>query len=208
MRTPVTADDVDLAVSSAVSLLRPALHLDWRVPAGGLTWSCWETLEHAADDLFAYALQLGPKQPPTDAYVPVVCLPARDGGPRSSIFVEAASGNAGVLQVLEGCAALLVGVVTITPSEVRAFHGLGVSDPEGFAAMGIVEVLAHTHDVASGLGLSFVPPADLCDRVLRRLFPDAPTETERWPTLLWATGRGELPGRPALTEWRWDVTPR
>jgi hypothetical protein len=47
------------------------------------------------------------------------------------------------------------------------------------------------------------PPADLCDRVLARLFRDVPADTDRWQVLLWATGRAELPGRPRLTSWRW-----
>jgi hypothetical protein len=85
---------------------------------------------------------------------------------------------------------------------------MGLADPEGFAAMGVVEVLVHAYDVARGLDLSFDPPADLCDRVLARLFPDAPTDTERWPTLLWATGRGALPGRPVLGRWRWYAEPQ
>lgn len=38
------------------------------------------------------------------------------------------------------------------------------------------------------------PPADLCTRVLARLFPHAPATTSPWPTLLRATGRGDLPG--------------
>ncbi|MGW4767070.1 hypothetical protein ACWEO2_03375 [Nocardia sp. NPDC004278] len=45
-------------------------------------------------------------------------------------------------------------------------------------------------------------------RALARLFPDAPDSTEPWTTLLWATGRAELPGHPQLTTWRWDGTPR
>ena len=74
--------------------------------------------------------------------------------------------------------------------------------------MGVVETLVHTHDVAAGLGLEWTPPADLCDRVLTRLFPDAPAGGDRWQTLLWATGRGELPARPRQATWRWDGTPR
>jgi hypothetical protein len=37
--------------------------------------------------------------------------------------------------------------------------------------------------------------------------PDAPHTTDPWPTLLWATGRAELPGHPRLTTWRWYGTP-
>lgn len=45
-------------------------------------------------------------------------------------------------------------------------------------------------------------------RTLDRLFPLAPTDQEAWPTMLWATGRGDLPGRDRLGEWRWDSTVR
>ncbi|GAA3369899.1 hypothetical protein GCM10020367_14380 [Streptomyces sannanensis] len=73
--------------------------------------------------------------------------------------------------------------------------------------MGVVETLVHTHEMAEGLGLDWNPPADLCGRVLHRLFPDAPTDTDRRPTLLWVTGRAELPGREGLTKWCWYGAP-
>jgi hypothetical protein len=98
-------------------------------------------------------------------------------------------------------------MVRTMPPEVRAHHVMGLSDPEGFAAMGVVEILVHMYDLAEGLGLEWDPPADLCARVLARLFPDAPDDTEPWPTLLWATGRGTLPGRARLTTWRWQAAP-
>jgi hypothetical protein len=98
-------------------------------------------------------------------------------------------------------------MVRTTSPSVRAYHGFGVSDPEGFAAMGVVETLVHTGDLADGLGLAWDPPAALCARVLHRLFPDAPPDTDPWRTLLWATGRAELPGRPRLTSWRWYGEP-
>jgi hypothetical protein len=204
----VTAEDVDTAVTAAIATLRTALDRDWHVPAGTLEWSCWETLEHTADDLFAYAMQLAPKQPPQDTHTPVAWRRQREGGPGSAIFADPAAGNPGLLQVLDGCATLLIAVVRTAPSHARAHHIFGVSDPEGFAAMGVVEVLVHMHDVAAGLDLPWTPSADLCDRVLQRLFPEAPQGTDRWPTLLWACGRGELPGRPVLETWRWDGTPR
>ncbi|HEY2796204.1 MAG TPA: hypothetical protein VGJ28_27810, partial [Micromonosporaceae bacterium] len=117
-------------------------------------------------------------------------------------------GNAGLLQVLSGCGRLLSAVVRVLPSQVRAHHIYGVADPEGFAAMGVAEVLVHVHDVATGLGLTWKPDAELCDRVLQRLFPDAPRDGDRWDTLLWATGRGELPGRERLEDWRWYGAPQ
>ncbi|WP_405113151.1 hypothetical protein OG559_05645 [Micromonospora sp. NBC_01405] len=33
-------------------------------------------------------------------------------------------------------------------------------------------------------------------------------DTDPWAMLLWATGRGELSGRPVLTHWRWEGVPR
>ena len=108
----------------------------------------------------------------------------------------------------EASGALLVAMVRTTPPQVRAYHSFGVSDPEGFAAMGVVETLVHTYDLAEGLGLAWVPPADLCSRALARLFPEAPGTTDPWLTLLWATGRAELPGYPRRATWRWSGTPR
>ncbi|MCQ9130275.1 hypothetical protein [Streptomyces hilarionis] len=205
---PVTADDLEQAVQLAVSTLREAPSEAWDSGAGSLEWDCWETVEHLSDDLFAYAVQLRPKEPPVEGDVPFVWEGRRPGGPANAVHADRAAGSAGLLQVLEASGALLMAMVRTVPSQLRAHHVFGVSDPEGFAAMGIVETLVHTHDLAEGLGLALAPPADLCSRVLTRLFPDAPSTTDPWPTLLWATGRAVLPGHPRLTTWRWDGTPR
>ena len=205
---PVTAADVDLAVVLAADALNGALDQDWRVPAGDLEWDCRETVEHMADDLFAYAGQLGPRRPPLDTYVPFAWQ-RRPGGPTLTIFTEAGTENAGLVQVFEACGAFLSALVTTAGPDTRAWHSMGIGDPEGFAAMGVVEVLVHMRDVAAGLGIDWTPPQDLCDRVLYRLFPDAPSGTPRWDTLLWATGRGELAGRARLgEEWQWHSAPR
>ncbi|MEU0137759.1 VOC family protein [Streptomyces sp. NPDC006296] len=206
-RLPVTADDVALAVRLAVDTLSGAAGRDWRVPAGGLTWDCRETVDHLSDDLFAYAVQIGPRRPPQDREVPYRYAPAREGGPVLSVSANPEAGTAGLLQTLEASGALLTAMVRTTPSDVRAHHVCGLSDPEGFAAMGVVETLVHTHDVAAGLSLSWTPPRDLCDRVLARLFPDAPDDEDRWTVLLWSTGRADLPGRDRVTSWRWHGAP-
>ncbi|RII15067.1 hypothetical protein DSC45_19420 [Streptomyces sp. YIM 130001] len=205
---PVTADDVDLAVQLAVAALRTAPAGAWGAKAGSLEWDCWETVEHLADDLFAYAVQLGPRTPPLDREVPFVWQSLRPGGPANSVHADREAGPDGLLQVLEACGALLVAMVRTASPELRAHHSSGASDPEGFAAMGIVETLVHTYDLAEGLGLDWDPPADLCARTLARLFPDAPDTTGPWTTLLWSTGRTELPGRPRRTTWRWYGEPR
>jgi hypothetical protein len=73
--------------------------------------------------------------------------------------------------------------------------------------MGITEVLVHAYDICAGLNLPWAPDEALCDRVLRRLFPEAPADTPRWEMFLWCTGRGELPGRPRLDQWSWSSEP-
>ncbi|MEU6736182.1 maleylpyruvate isomerase N-terminal domain-containing protein [Streptomyces physcomitrii] len=208
-RRPVTADDLDLAVDLAVTTLRAALDSpDWDAKAGALDWSCWETVEHLSDDLFFYAAQIGPATTPLNGPVPFRWEEERPGGPANLIRADRAAGPAGLLQVLQASAAMLSALVRTKPPTVRAFHVYGVSDPEGFAAMGLVEVLVHLHDLAQGLALDWTPPAGLCRAVLDRLWPDTPVGTDPWATLLWATGRGELPGRARLTAWRWDGRPR
>ncbi|MEV5490180.1 hypothetical protein AB0L47_19590 [Streptomyces bobili] len=204
---PVTADDVAYAVRLGVTALHGADASRWDAKAGSLEWTCWETVEHLADDLFSYAAQLGPQSPPSDTHVPFVWSRKQPGGPANVIFADRAAGPAGLLQVLEACGTLLTAVVRTTSPAVRSHHVFGLADPEGFAAMGVVETLVHLHDVTEGLGLGWEPDADLCGRVLTRLFPDAPTGTPRWSTLLWATGRAELPGHPRLTSWRWYGAP-
>jgi hypothetical protein len=130
------------------------------------------------------------------------------GGPPLTIFVAPAEGPRAQVAVLEVCGAMLAAMVATAPSNRLAHHVYGASDPGGFAAMGVVEVLVHMFDVAGGLGLDWEPPADLCGRALARLFPAAPSGAEPLPTLLWATGRGALPDHPVQTSWRWDDTPR
>ncbi|MER5708182.1 hypothetical protein AB0B13_38985 [Streptomyces sp. NPDC042898] len=206
--SPVTADDVDLAVRLAVGTLRDAPAEGWGGKAGSLEWDCWETAEHLANDLFYYAVQLGPQSPPLDTHVPIALNRKRPDGPTVFLYAERDAGPAGLVQVLEACGALLVAMVRTTPPGVRSHHAAGVADPEGFAALALQETLVHMHDLAEGFGLPWTPPSDLCSRVLARLFPEAPVGTDPWLTLLWATGRGELPGHARLTGWRSDSTPR
>ncbi|MFI0963919.1 GNAT family N-acetyltransferase [Streptomyces sp. NPDC021080] len=192
--TDTGGERVEEAVASCAALLRAADGRDWDgVRAGGLEWSCRRTAEHIADDLIAYAGRLAVRA--TTAYVPF------------EIALEEGTGNTGVVDVIEAAGRLLSATVRTTPREVRAFHPYPFrsANREGFAAMGVAEVLLHTHDIAEGLGLPYEPPAELCTWVLTRIFPHVRPEPDApWGTLLWATGRGDLPGREALTEWRWN----
>ncbi|WP_436497769.1 maleylpyruvate isomerase N-terminal domain-containing protein [Actinokineospora sp. HUAS TT18] len=206
MRSPVTADDVDTAVRLAIDALGAVTGENWDTAAGELDWTCRETLEHLADDLFFYAAQLGPRRRPATAAVRFAFTERRPGGPANLVFAAPEASHDELLQVVESCGALLTAMARTAPPDTRAHHVFGVSDPEGFAAMGVVETLVHLHDLGRTLGFAVDPPADLCDRVLRRLFRDAPLDTDRWATLLWACGRAPLGERPRQTTWRWDGT--
>ncbi|UUU30350.1 hypothetical protein JIX56_10805 [Streptomyces sp. CA-210063] len=206
----VDGEDVRQVVALAVETLRRAASRDWEAAAGPLDWTCWETLEHLADDLFTYAARFGLATPPLSSLLPFRTSSDRSGGPANVFFVERAAGPEGLLTVVEACGGLLASVLRTAPSTTVAHHVFGPSDPEGFAAMAVVETVVHTQDIAEGLGLEWSPPQELCERVLKRLFPHVVSEPDldgdAWQTLLWATGRIALPGRPRLTEWRWYGT--
>ncbi|MFJ9541689.1 GNAT family N-acetyltransferase [Streptomyces sp. NPDC101225] len=183
---------VQEAVEGCVAVLRTAADRDWTaVRAGRLEWNCHETAFHIAEDLIAYAANLAGRA--QDAYVPF------------DITLDEGTGNAGLLQVIETTGALFAATLRTTPREVRAFHPYPFrsANREGFAAMGVAEVLAHTYDIAEGLGLAYEPPATLPEFVLTHIFPHVQPGPDHWRTLLWATGRGDLPGRAPVTEWRW-----
>jgi hypothetical protein len=205
----VTASDVERVVRLAVAALGEAEERDWGTRAGALRWDCWETVEHLADSLVYYAAQLGPRKPPLSGPVPFAWSDRRPGGPVNIVFVNRDAGPAGLFQGLEACSGVLAAMLRTSPSTARAYHIFGQSDPEGFAAMAVVETLVHTYDAAEGLGVGWIPPGDLCARVLARLFPHVPADAAApWPTLLWATGRAALDDRPRLGDWRWYSAPR
>lgn len=189
----LAGERVTEAVADAVAVLRKAVDRDWgAVRAGRLEWSCLETAEHIAGDLIAYAGQLASRA--QDAYVPF------------DIHLDDGTDAEGALQVIETAGTLFAATIRATPHEVRAFHPYPFRSANrvGFAAMGVAEVLLHTYDIAEGLGLSYEPPAHLPEYVLTRIFPAVQPGPDAWRTLLWATGRGELPGRAPRTEWRWS----
>ena len=190
------ADDLDAAVSTMVTTLRPATGRDWSVPAGALEWDCWHTAEHLGDVLLSYAAQLVAQ--PTKRYVRFMANADKDGSP------------AEVLEFAEAGGRILAATVRTAPAQVRAYHPTGMADPEGFAGMGCVEALVHGHDIAQGLGLALDPAREVCTRVLARMFPHVVADLadlDPWTALLWTTGRIALPGRPRVAHWRWHGAP-
>jgi hypothetical protein len=194
-------DDLDATVAAALVALGTAVDREWEVRASGLDWSCWSTVEHVADDLFAYAGQIATTEPEVGTYVPFTFHADAEGEAPTTIHAERSRGNAGLLQVLDASRGMLSSLARTRSPAVRGWHPYGVSDPAGFAAMGTVEVLLHVHDVAGPLGVTWDPDPDVVRRVLERLFPQAPADGEPWPTLLRLTGRD--PSTP-LASWQWD----
>ncbi|MEU6389505.1 maleylpyruvate isomerase N-terminal domain-containing protein [Streptomyces sp. NPDC046939] len=175
--------------------------------AGDLEWTGRETLEHLADDLLTYALRFGLAHPMDVERVPLRLTRDRAGGPANVIFGDKAAGADGLLTMVEACGGLLAAVLDSTAPDVLAPHVFGASDPEGFAAMGVVETLVHTYDVAQGAGRDGQPPEELSSLALLRLFPDVRVTGSAGSTLLWATGRTGTPERPRRTSWRWYGAP-
>lgn len=163
--------------------LEPHVDRDWTVPAGLLEWSCRETVAHIADALGFYTTHLASR---ATEWLKFDIVPHADAT------------NVHLLRLVEAVGAAFAYVIEATPPDVQAFHHSGMWDRRGFAAMGCLETLVHTGDVADGLGIPFHPPRDVCRAVVEQLFVGAPRDRDPWEVLWWATGRGELFGRERL----------
>jgi hypothetical protein len=108
--------------------------------------------------------------------------------------------NREILAIVGASATMLERAVAAAEPSQRAWHW-GPTDSTGFAALGILEMLVHTWDIAAGLTLEWRPPPGLAVRVLDRLVPDAPAGDPS-EVLLWATGRVALLDRARLHDWR------
>lgn len=192
-------DPMRMLVVQGTEAMREALSevrdRSWEVPAGDLDWSCRATAAHVADDLFSYASQVIAQ--PAEGYLPIEAV------------VDPAATNTEILSAVSMCGRLLANAVQLADPGARGWHPYGTSDPDGFAAMGVVEVLVHTFDITQGLGIEWTPPAALCEPVLERLFPKAPSG-DPIAVLLYACGRKPLEDLqlPRLSEWTWDSSVR
>ena len=198
-----TPHDLRTAAAICRAALAPVLDRDWSARAGDLDWSCRRTLDHVVDTVLLYAAFLATRSQGRLAF-------PRDGDPNRTV--------AELLATVETTAAILAEVARAAPPDARAFHPAGMGDAPGFLAMACEEILVHTDDIATGLGLTFRPADEgLIDRVARRIFPWAPADAEPWDALRWGAGRIELPGHPRLgSDWwfhpaplaEWDGTVR
>ncbi|MCI3949753.1 MAG: acetyltransferase, partial [Acidimicrobiales bacterium] len=123
-------DDLIATVDGCVAVLRPLLDRDWDVPAGGLDWTCRETLEHVCG--LAYAPVLATR---AAAFRPLA-LAVAPGAPLGDL-----------LWTVEVMSRILAEVARAAPSSARAYHVAGTADPSGFVAMGMDELLVHAADI-------------------------------------------------------------
>lgn len=186
--------DIKKAADAVIDALTPAATTDWSVLGRQSEWTCWKTAEHICDVLFSYASQLATAAP--NAYVKLLLTAEENASPTD------------LIEGIRASATILAAIVATTDPAVQAYHPSGMSDPSAFAAMGVTELLLHGDDIAVALGTGLRPTDELCRTVLTRIFPDVEATDDAWATLLWATGRGDLPGRTHVSKWRWNPVPR
>jgi hypothetical protein len=186
-----TPDDLLAAAQMCSERLLELRDRDWETQVVGLDWSCRQTLEHVA----------------SLAYGPVLATRARGFRPLAWIVRDGAPVEE-LVWTAHTLATVLAEVARAAPSGARAFHPAGMADASGFVAMGIDELLVHTHDIVTALGGTFRPPDRLTAAVLDRLFPWWPRHEPLWEALLWANGRAPLEGEADLgSSWLWHCAP-
>lgn len=180
------------AARASTSFLTSAIDLDWDRPIPEMTWTVREVVAHISDVLLWYS---------TDLSAGTGELSTMD------LKVRPTESPERLIATLTAFSNTLAYVVDGVPPGQRGFHPDGMADSTGFAAMGCDELLVHTRDAATGLGLDFEPPEVLSGLIVRRLFPWAPKDAEPWPALLWANGRRDLPGAQRQVDWHRHAAP-
>lgn len=158
----------DVVQTSALvaTALEPAIGRDWSVNAGSLEWSVEFTIEHISAALSKYTLYLASRSTESIA---VRIVSRRDATQQER------------LDAIPRLAQGLANVAATTPTGVRVFHASGLTDADGYVAMGCVEVLLHGYDIASGLEIPFDPGDEIVQPVVARL---APWLEATWESLL------------------------
>jgi hypothetical protein len=167
-------DDVVAAASVAEAALRPVAGRDWSVQAGPLEWDVERTITHLIGAPAKYTLYLASR---CEHFIALAM----------TRFPDAT--NEEVIDSVVPVATGLAAVAAVTPPGTRAFHVTGPSSAADYVGRACVEILVHTDDALTGLGVAFAPPADLCGRVLAQQFPDADGPGSSWHRLLAACGR-------------------
>lgn len=176
MRVPeaLLPDDVIAAASTVAAALRPVAGRDWSVRAGQLDWTVEQTIAHMIGATAKYTLYLASR---CEHFIALSVTRWPDA--TSEEVIDS------VVPVATG----LASVAATAPPGARAFHVDGPSSAADYIGRACVELLVHTDDALTGLGVAFAPPADLCRRVLAHQYPDAGAHGNAWHALLTANGR-------------------
>lgn len=161
----------------APAALRPVTGRDWSVQAGPLEWDVGQTITHMIGATAKYTLYLAGR---CEHFI----------GLSISRWPDAT--NEEVIDSVVPVAVGLATVAALTPADVRAYHVTGPSSAANYVGRACVELLVHTDDALTGLGVAFAPPAELCQRVLAQQFPGAVAargQDDPWQSLRAATGR-------------------
>ena len=180
MAGPLEPDDIVLAAHQVVTALEPAVEADWAA-RDAVDWDVRSTLLHAVSCVTCYTVDLASQ---ATARSPL------------AINVPVHATNEQILSLLPATARMTAR--SRGGPRARGYHEGGMADASGFVAMAIDEVIMHGADAVAGLGLAYDPPEALARKVVDRLFPWAPTDTDGWTALLWANGRLPLPGQPEI----------
>ena len=178
-------DHVLHAAELAAAALAPHDGADWSMRAGDLEWDVETTVVHFMGALAKETLYLASRSSRFIAISP--------GKFRSATHDE-------LVRSIVPAAQALANTAVTSPPGALAFHNTGMTDAEGYLAMGCGEVLVHTWDACRGLAVEFPGSDELAAGVLARTFPwvETPPNDGPWRTLLWALGRIALADRPRL----------
>ncbi|MCU1361585.1 MAG: hypothetical protein JWN99_2874 [Ilumatobacteraceae bacterium] len=185
---PFSCDDLAALADVASSSWQAGVDHDWSVRAGTLEWTCWKTADHTIDCVFSYAFFLASRA-------------QRSYPPFEELAASADAQPADLIDGLRAATNMLVAVVDAAPPGTRAIISMRpqptTGTPADFAARGAHELVLHTHDICSGLGVVFRPPVDLCERLRDHTWawpigpPVAPT-VDPWSDLLQQSGRSRV----------------
>jgi len=170
----LTPGDVVAAAATAEAALRPVAGRNWSVRAGTLDWDVEQTITHMIGATAKYTLYLASR---CEHFIGL------------SVTRWPDATNEEVIDSLVPVAMGLAAVAAVTPPGVRAYYVTGPSRAADYVGRACVELLVHTDDALSGLGVAFAPPVDLCERALAQQFPDAAGPGNAWHGLLAANGR-------------------
>lgn len=174
-------------LSQCVTPLRSATDGDWSVRAGTLEWTCRQTVDHVTDCIFSYALQIAGRV--RGDFLRLEQLHAQpDADPTD------------LVDSLEAVGRMFAAVVEEAPPKTISSDGYFDLSLTDWVARALNELLLHTYDVLSGLGVRFAPSTEICAFVLQTpalwMYDRADrTAADAWRTMCAASGRPDSPAR-------------